>query len=81
MITDPHAPPPQSLEDVIQYLTIAGLELIKPSVEYLEANGSNGHPLKVRIAHFLLNDAGYLLEEACGVSDGTFGAGGTSKGW
>lgn len=76
---DPHFPPPQSLQDVIQLLTIGGTECIKPAVQWLEANGNNGHPTKVAIAHYLLNEGGYLLEDVCGVPDETFGAGGSNK--
>lgn len=76
--TDPQFAPPQSTEDAIQLLTIGGVECIKAAVNWLEHNGAP-HQGKIRIAHYLLNQAGYLLEEATGVPDGTYGAGGTGK--
>ena len=81
MITDPNLPAPQSVQDCVELLTIGGIECIKAAVNWIEENQPTLHPLKVRIAHYLLNQAGYLLEEATGVPDGSFGAGGTSKPW
>ena len=77
-IPDPHLPAPTSVDDCIALLTIGGIEAIKPAVNWLETNGAP-HQGKIKIAHYLLNQAGYLLEEALGVPDGTFGAGGTGK--
>ena len=75
-------PAPTSAADVIAQLTQEGNDL-KVTVNAAEANIEAWFPGKrfaFGLAHWLLNSAGYLLEEACGVPDGTFGAGGTSKG-
>jgi len=78
-IQDPSWPAPESVADCISLLTYAGVEAIKPAVNWLEANEPS-HKSTYARAHRLLNEAGYLLEEALGVPDGTFGAGGTNKG-
>ena len=78
----PSIPPPTSREDVIAQLTTEGNDL-KLTVNTAEANIEAWFPGKrfvFGLAHWLLNEAGYILEKACGVPDGTFGAGGTSKG-
>lgn len=81
MITDPHLPAPQSLDDCIELFKIAGLQCLKPGFAWLEANGSNGHPLLVRISHYMIDKGGYELEQALGLPDGSLGAGGTGKPW
>ncbi len=77
-IIDPQLPAPTSVADCIALLTIGGIECIKPAVNWLEANEPS-HKSTYKHAHELLNRAGYLLEEALGVPDGTFGAGGSGK--
>jgi hypothetical protein len=74
--------PPTSAAEVIAQLTQEGNDL-KVTVNTAEDNVTLWFPgkgFKFALAHWLLNAAGYILEEACGVPDGTFGAGGTSKG-
>jgi len=77
-IIDPNFPAPTSEEDVIALLAIGGVECIKPSMEWLEANHPEwAHTLK-RI-HRELEDAGYALQELLGQPEGKFGAGGGGK--
>ena len=81
MIVDPKFPAPASLDDAIALLTIGGVECIKPAIQWLEAHPETGRARTILGAHQLLDRAGYMLEEALGVSDGTFGAGGGNKPW
>jgi hypothetical protein len=85
-ITDPNLPAPTNEADCIELLKIGGLECIKPAVNFLEAlpeyanNPYKAYMLKV--AHSLLNIAGYILENVTGQPDGAYGAGGGGKpGW
>lgn len=77
-ISDPKFPTPESLADCVQLLTFAGVEAIKPAMEWLEAHPEaiGGKLRTIKGAHQLLDRAGYMLEDALGVPDGTFGAGG-----
>ena len=74
-IPDPHLPAPMSEADAIALLAIGGVECIKPAMEWLEANRPD-ISRTLKIVHRELTRAGYLLEEALRVPDGTFGAGG-----
>lgn len=79
MISDPLLPSPTSLADCVQLLKIGGIEAIKPAVNWIEQNEPDLHPFRVRLAHWLLNSAGYILEEVLGQPEGAFGAGGSGK--
>lgn len=76
MITDPNLPAPTSLADCVQLLKIGGVEAIKPAVNWIEENEPDLAPFRVRLAHWLLNSAGYILEEVLNQPEGAFGAGG-----
>ena len=73
--------PPTSAAEVIAQLTQEGNDL-KVTVNVAEDHVDAWFPGKrdaFLVAHWLLNRAGYILEKACGVPDGTFGAGGGGK--
>lgn len=70
--------PPASIEDVRAQLHVAGLT-IKQCLAWLEGNEPYSRDPQIEMAHGLLNRAGYKLEDATGVPDGYYGAGGTSK--
>lgn len=73
--------PPTSRQDVIDQLTQEGNDL-KVTVNTAEQNIEAWFPgerFKFGLAHWLLNSAGYILENACGVPEGKFGAGGSGK--
>ena len=84
--------PPTSLPEVIARLTVAGpaMAALFPEIEvcakWLEDNPPEGQAAQIAAAmrdlalgHAALNRAGYKAEDACGVPDNTFGAGGTNK--
>lgn len=73
--------PPSSKEDAIACFTALGTA-IKLTMETVEANPDwvNGATRLLAQAHKDLNRGGYVLEELFGQPEGTFGAGGTSKG-
>lgn len=73
---------PTTRDQAIAQLTEEGNDL-KVTMLTAEANVETWFPGKryaFYLAHWLLDKAGYILEEACGVPDGTFGAGGGNKG-
>lgn len=77
-ITNPNWPAPTSMADCIALFTYSGAG-IKAGLEWIEANQPTLEPLKVARAHGLLDRGGYIMEDVCGVPDGTFSAGGGNK--
>ena len=84
---------PTSLSEVIARLTVDGQDIkakladAEECAAWLEAHPPAGKGAEVAkavrdlaLGHAVLNRAGYALEDACGVPEETFGAGGTSKG-
>lgn len=74
-IPDPNLPAPTSKDDCDALFRIAGLECLKPAMTFMEENATS-HKVRWYIAHWLLERAGYMIEELMGVPDGTYGAGG-----
>ncbi len=68
---------PETHADALSMLRVAGIQLIGPSVRWMEANDDPGNLHKWEQIHEYLNQAGYAIKELTGVD---VGAGGSNKG-